>query len=192
MLPFILYIKITKKPRFCSCGKKSICGENFISRTHELTLLTLLTLLLNLRYSRRTYSTHATQHLTYPTNGITVHQLTQPTIHTHNTGSPVTDLIQCGERPPHSTPPKSPPPVLRCRGAMEVVIVFASFSLLLLLLLRSLSSQSCADQCSLTGMSLMWYCVTKCVLLQARSDGARSTCFVLACRSSRARRGRTV
>ena len=136
-----------------------------------------------------TYSTHATQHLTYPTNGITVHQLTQPTIHTHNTGSPVTDLIQCGERPPHSTPPKSPPPVLRCRGAMEVVIVVASFSLLLLLLLRSLSSQSCADQCSLTGMSLMWYCVTKCVLLQARSDGARSTCFVLACRSSRARRG---
>jgi hypothetical protein len=41
-----LYIYIyQKKPRVCSCGKRSICGENFISRTHELCLLTLLTLL---------------------------------------------------------------------------------------------------------------------------------------------------
>ncbi len=50
LLLLILYHKQQKKPRFCSCSKKSISGEKFISRTHELTIL---------RYSRYTNSRYS-------------------------------------------------------------------------------------------------------------------------------------
>ena len=68
---------MTKKPRFCSYCKKSICGENCISRTHELA-------------NTRTLSTDATDatepthepHATEPT-----HELTNLTLSNSSTSS---------------------------------------------------------------------------------------------------------
>ena len=63
---FVYSVTNNKKPRFCSYSKKSICGENFISRTHELCLLSLLTLLtvLNL-LTLLTYYYYYTHTLSY-------------------------------------------------------------------------------------------------------------------------------
>jgi hypothetical protein len=93
---FLYFIIKTKKPRVCSRGKKSICGEIFFSRTHELSLLTnpineraLLTLLNLLTNSR--YSTYSRTPLTLSTYYI----YTQPTIYIYIYIQNIVDWTSC-------------------------------------------------------------------------------------------------
>ena len=80
-------------------GKKSICGENFISRTHELCLttqLTLLTLPKNFRHATQPiHEPHATQPTHEPTKHVYIVGFVSVYTHTHKHTHTLTHTYVC-------------------------------------------------------------------------------------------------